>query len=472
MSKAHFPSMVEGKKKSYFGGGMAEGEDWRFNQMKGIENVRGNFHKAQMTDAKNTVINKIRDQRTDELYYLNGGVMGVIPKPQPQGSFSMPLNLNGNTNYGSNGLSGKGGTFQTQEGERYGIQLLKRRAQQLNQLEAIKSGMPLPADKEELRRGVEEVPITPEEEKQLNKLETEITDLESKFNAGDIQEVKTKSVSAIYNKLSSDLGQKLSRDRLDKYSTIVNLATAEIYAVLTVLKMGVRDDREPAEYKRLFSLFLPLYKLNEIINCLIVSKNLQPRERSLYMRGCRNNMDRMKGSDLRDIVKRGETAPLFRPPTPQQSQPSSAPPSASSSASSSIPSMVGDVEQEQVRFIQDRQQELMDIEEALQDEELGAAEMGELEQRRREIKDEMRRGIRKIKGSGYFDDPIRKGRGQRRPNVDEGVVSGAQRDQRREERIAERWLPQTEREMVVADRGIDQRKRRGQRYFDDMLEEM
>jgi hypothetical protein len=70
--------------------------------------------------------------------YLIGGVRNMLPKPQPQGSFAMPLNTSGNQTYPTAGfIRGGGGSFRTDAGAAYGQQLLRQRADQLRQLQAV-----------------------------------------------------------------------------------------------------------------------------------------------------------------------------------------------------------------------------------------------------------------------------------------------------------------------------------------------
>ena len=269
--------MVSGKSKGWFGSGLSGGN--RFTQMNGIENRIGNFHKAQMGEQPPRIDHKVADDRTNELYYLNGGVMGVVPKPQPQGSFSRPLNMSGNTGHGV-GLSGAGGTMRTQAGQRYGIALLKRRAKQLEQMDAIKSGLPLPAKPEELRKKVEEVPLTPAEEKNMNELETDMTEIDEKVKAGDINQLKVKNVSKAYNKLSTSLGQKLGAEKVNKYTGIVDNARRTLAGA----------EAAPVRPR---SLALPLKKLSMILKCLKDTLNLQPAERAMYMKACRREADKL-----------------------------------------------------------------------------------------------------------------------------------------------------------------------------------
>ena len=297
MSIAHFPSMVSGKSKSYFGSGLSGGN--RFTQMKGVENKIGAFHREQMAEQPPRIDNKVADDRADELYYLNGGVMGVIPKPQPQGSFSRPLNMTGNTAHGV-GLSGAGGTMRTQAGQRYGIALLRRRAQQLNQLEAMASGAPIaPADPQAMREEIEQVPETPEEEKKMNVLETDISELADKVRGRDWEELRAKNIANLYNKLSGNLGQKLSAGKVKSLNQVVGGAVEEIRNDTEFLAMVDRAEQSSADQrkalKRLKSLSAPMAKLARITKCLEDTLNLQPRERAMAMRACRDGAQRLPG---------------------------------------------------------------------------------------------------------------------------------------------------------------------------------
>ena len=325
MSIANFPSMIRGKSKGWFGSGLSSGD--RFTQMKGIENKIGAFHKAQMAEQPPRIDHKVADDRTNELYYLNGGVMGVIPKPQPQGSFSRPLNMSGNTGYGI-GLSGAGGTMRTQAGQRYGIALLKRRAQQLNQLDAMASGAPLaPADPQEMRKEIEEVPATPEEEKKMNVLETDISELADKVRGRDWEELRAKNIANLYNKLSGNLGQKLSAGKVKSVNQVVGDAVIAVRDDTEFLAMLDRERQASADQrkalKRLKSLEAPMAKLAKITECLEDTLKLQPRERAMAMRACRDTAQRLPGRLPEQAM--GEVINLDTPP------PSSFGPSSSSS---------------------------------------------------------------------------------------------------------------------------------------------
>jgi len=307
MSLAHFPSMVEGHKRGWVSE-VSRPPQQQLN-MTGMDNKRGLFHKAQMAEQSPRINNKVADDRTNELYYLTGGIMGVVPKPQPQGSFARPLNLSGNTNYGARGLSGGGGTMRTQAGQRYGIALLQRRAKQLNELEAIKSGQPLPASKEALRKGVEQIAEqTPTEKKKLQ-FESILDDIINSVLTGEGLNVKPAEVRKLYTLLGGDFGRNLTDKRqINKYERLVHQGIVVF-----------QNDETYPDWSR-NQTYLALNRVYLMLKCLNKYATFQPRERLIKTQACHKFI--LKETRIALLDRIGQLPPALPPSNP----PSSAPP--------------------------------------------------------------------------------------------------------------------------------------------------
>jgi len=102
------------------------------------------FHAESMRRAKEQVLNKARSIANSQELLRTSFYRNRMPKPQPQGSFAMPTNLNGNTSYGiPSTMLGSGGGYRTLAGAEHGRQQLLRRGEQLEQMaDAITEGMP------------------------------------------------------------------------------------------------------------------------------------------------------------------------------------------------------------------------------------------------------------------------------------------------------------------------------------------
>ena len=128
--KAYFPSVVTGMPRAFFGQGIGSQANTYVSSTP--------FHEEQMRDARKRVMDRFRINGYNNNNYLIGGVRNMLPKPQPQGSFAMPLNTSGNQTYPTAGfIRGGGGSFRTDAGAAYGQQLLRQRADQLRQLQAV-----------------------------------------------------------------------------------------------------------------------------------------------------------------------------------------------------------------------------------------------------------------------------------------------------------------------------------------------
>ncbi len=120
-------------KREYFGGNIIP----EYNDYVNNEN---SFHNEGMKRQKDFVRDRARVKKYNELLYLNGGARNMISKPQPAGSFLRMNPTSGNDVWGQNTshYSGKGGSFRTTAGALYGIDLLQKRKQQLDEIQHLK----------------------------------------------------------------------------------------------------------------------------------------------------------------------------------------------------------------------------------------------------------------------------------------------------------------------------------------------
>lgn len=286
MSRAVFPRQQCNRGRSYFGGAELEDVGNDFVMTGNAASKRGVFHREQMAEARSLVRDRFAMDKHNELQYLNGGIMGAIPKPQPQGSFNRPLNLNGSTTYArSSAVIGAGGTFMTQPGQQYGKELLRRRAKQLDELEAMASGVPLvPKTAEELRMSVEEEKeLTAEKKGKLN-LKLAIANVVDAINAGVADIGKTKELSGIFSTLRGKLGKEQDSETLQQLKNELQNANQFIRDDVANTRIQSQQDQQQVNIK--MSVSVALSRVIALIDCLITSINLQPRERELYVDGC------------------------------------------------------------------------------------------------------------------------------------------------------------------------------------------
>lgn len=290
--KAYFPNTVSGMPRAYFGQGIGVGGNDYVSTTP--------FHSEQMEDARRRVANRFIMNGYNERLFSIGGARNMVPKPQPQGSFAMPLNLNGNQTYPVAGVvRGGGGSFRTDAGAAYGQQLLRQRAEQLNQLSAVvEDGAAVPSV-----RPPASAPTLDRDETDEIAFSLLLDDLQSAVVASEAQfgSMRGPNVQSLFSGTTADdfrrmfgLARKilldLSRDDLVDYiNRVSNLLNIYENAIESSELPGLIDedvDLVGANEARTAALkrILPIYKTLSLLQFGVASLNLQPKARKLAMR--------------------------------------------------------------------------------------------------------------------------------------------------------------------------------------------
>lgn len=245
-----FPSATLGLPKGYVKSPLAIKP--RFAMPMFGENA---FHAEGMRMAREQVTNKERGIANSQELLRTSFYRNRMPKPQPQGSFAMPTNLNGNTGYGiPSAMIGSGGGFRTLPGAQYGRQQLLKRGEQLEQMaQAIAEGMPSQAG---------QVPPTDLQmtEDSAEKIAIELTleELFDRYTAGDFSAdiLKGESLNKLYQNILK-YGDQFTPQELSVYvETMRDVAksardTAGIYS----------DEPDPitkSQYSKLMRIYAVL----------------------------------------------------------------------------------------------------------------------------------------------------------------------------------------------------------------------
>jgi len=305
-----FPQMVKNLPKKWFPSGVEPGMGL-YNPKSGLAGAIGDFHRDQMIDRKYNVKNYVKNTTSSELLNLIGGVRNLMPKPQPAGSFSMPLNMNGNTAYGnSSPFNNLKGGFRTQAGQLYGMKLLQKRAEQLEDMADALEGIP-PVVKAPTKMGeseTEKIAV----ELALNSLQTaSMTDEWEKLQPNDLRKLFSVLATHGTNFVFGDLMRykELLRTIIanleiwfrkhtyffDKNYDRSDLSAADKYAMN---KVG-EDYYEL--YEDRLHIFDLIYKCYNIVEALIFSYKLQKKERTLYLKSATQEIVNTKRKDQENL---------------------------------------------------------------------------------------------------------------------------------------------------------------------------
>ena len=265
--------------------------------MVGEPGARGSFHREGMKNAHKKVEESLQTTATNELVYLAGGHRNLRPKPQPQGSFSMPLNMTGNTGYGWNytELKGKGtsGTFRTDAGGKYGRNLLKRRAEQLEDMTDAQKGIP------PVR--TESKPLSKDQTKEIA-IELFMNSVVNSTLSHNWEDLKLEDLRKLFQGFNTT-GRGMDMKQLTTYRNQLKevIENIEVYydrktylstgsdsfgELLTkpdsyALKRGAIEDYEG--YEDNLSRYDLIYKNYNLIGALIYSFDMQPKSRNAYL---------------------------------------------------------------------------------------------------------------------------------------------------------------------------------------------
>ena len=290
--KAYFPSAVAGMPRAFFGEGIGSHTNTYVSNTP--------FHEEQMRDARKRVADRFRVNGYNNNNYLIGGVRNMLPKPQPQGSFAMPLNLNGNQTYPTVGyIRGGGGSFRTDAGAAYGQQLLKQRAEQLRQLQAVVEqgaavpSVPAPAEAERMEPDeADEVAFT----LLMDDLSSAITASVAQYGSmrgnttaslfGGTTADDFRRLFGLARKIVLDLPRNSLVGYIDRMEDLIDTFAKAIESSELPNLIDEEVDLVGATRARTAALrrILPLYKTLELLRMGLASINLQEKPRKMAMK--------------------------------------------------------------------------------------------------------------------------------------------------------------------------------------------
>jgi len=288
--KAYFPSAVTGMPRAFFGQGIGSQTNTYVSNTP--------FHEEQMRDARKRVMDRFRINGYNNNNYLIGGVRNMLPKPQPQGSFAMPLNTSGNQTYPTAGfIRGGGGSFRTDAGAAYGQQLLRQRADQLRQLQAVVeqgAAVPsVPAPSEAPRMEPEEADETAfallledMESAVVTSIPANLAGLKSSIDYlfGGMTAEEFRRLFGLARKIVLDL----PRSRLEEYYGRIDRLISDLSTAIAGQEIPNVEDISLGQEARLrgsaIKRLLPLAKTRLLLDAGITSINMNDKERKLFMK--------------------------------------------------------------------------------------------------------------------------------------------------------------------------------------------
>ena len=181
------------------------------------------FHLEKMQMMKEQVMSRARTNNFKETNYCLGGSREMYMRnPKPQGSFNRPLSLSGSVAYGTHEMRGG---FRTRKGQLMGIDLLQKRAKQLEMLQqASETGEIL-------------IPVTTktQESDDPDQLATDllISQIELAYSAGRLGDVTSAELRKFYALLKKVV--------LGLNSQEINFMVARLASILSNLESIVGD---------------------------------------------------------------------------------------------------------------------------------------------------------------------------------------------------------------------------------------
>lgn len=181
--------------------------------MTGYQNP---LHNQSMIDARQRTLDKDKDEKARLLRLQHNGYWGIAPKAEPQGSFNRPFTQSGNIGYGDN--ANMLGGARTPAGQEWARGLLKKRAQQLDEMAAA----------QQLGIGMDGISITDplaptipatQSEAVESSLDLLIDNITSQFYSGEFENMRVAEITQVYNKLLEE-GKILPKDKLESYYNI------------------------------------------------------------------------------------------------------------------------------------------------------------------------------------------------------------------------------------------------------------
>ena len=259
-------------------------------------------------DERQRQIARIQNNKNRDALLLQGGWYNSYPKFEPKGSFNTPLSLNGNTSNCNKQMQG-GGLLRTKQVQDYFNKLLQDRKQQLDAQQQMVEGQTnlIPQKVEE---GIDNNELI-----NVDILSTAqaISDLYFNGNESDIKEGMFKSILSSIVKYGLSLKTDVLKSIRDSFENIIFNAEivsgsetfsenigdkitydrlTELYGTFTPERMenleqrGQELLRETGSYSVMSeSKIKYLYRIRNLVNHLLETKNLSDTERKMSLLG-------------------------------------------------------------------------------------------------------------------------------------------------------------------------------------------
>jgi hypothetical protein len=262
------------------------------------------MHNEAMVDERRRTMARLQNNANRDKLYQQGGWVALAPKPQPQGSFNMPLNLSGNTGYGfKQPILKMSGGARTDAGQQFASNLLKQRAQQLEEMAlAEQEGADL----------APQVPSATPAEAVETTLDLLISGVLSQFYSGEFSDMRKEDINQIYGRLLEE-GRLLSATQLENY---YNQFIGMREVLENMLVSNDDDLKKGYIYLMPKNVGLGFFKIAVLLRVIIsVKKNYSEAEQQKIIRNISNLILKTKTrQELQNIEKDiytrfGELAP-------------------------------------------------------------------------------------------------------------------------------------------------------------------
>ena len=220
-----------------------------------------------------------------------------FPSHDPRGSFNAPFyNYSGNDGYGEKAMRGGGTIDEVRVGHELSQKLLKKRAEQLDNLGEIKSGILQPAPTEEKVK---------EDSSAMNQIELLMSNIMESSVGGKLDDLKLEELRKLVNSLAK-YGLDLSLNKLQRYRQILREVALEVEdyflrksSIVKDVEKDTRDKPLSKEeglavrrqlsydlngYERALPVFNLIFKALSIVDALIDNFNMSEGDREINCR--------------------------------------------------------------------------------------------------------------------------------------------------------------------------------------------
>lgn len=278
------------------------------------------FHNESMRLATQRVLDRARINKRKTLYHNLGGYANQRQRLRPTTTAQMPLYMNGNNTFPTGGdLTGG---FRTQAGQSYGMDLLQRRAKQLEL-------MAMTDEEKQLLPKEQPIPLSEISEDKIA-FDLLLSELENFVDTGNILQLRLPDVRrliTLFRKFMFDIGfQELT----EYFNTISNLIV-ELRNVISSGDEGIEQALSQRRFisatdARTLNIFNFLSKLRGLIKVVIASINKDPKQRKTFVNQFIKEIFKQKvGSEnilksLDRALKQIEGIPMIREPESENRQ--------------------------------------------------------------------------------------------------------------------------------------------------------